>query len=264
MKRRKKHTTSGKDRTLPRRGRPPKVDRENILDRDRQWVARRFQQHQGSLREPVDSSFKPYYERFLQGDLRAIVEYSDNKWPQLGASFYELIGRLLFLSHYDAVKKVLAEVSHAGLPDKRETYKHWYKKLLPLCQAARKFISETLTSHPGARTQQLWCDYRSRHGQQVVQEAESHTRESVRSHLASLGCSGKDLQSLTEGNFTLEGVQELGTFGLVPQDIFFDLLHREGLGTQRFSWTPAFLARRYACKIARVSESWASRKDVRK
>jgi len=94
--------------------------------------------------------------------------------------------------------------------------------------------------------------------------AQSHTMETMRSHLSSLGACGKELDSLAEGNFQLKRVQEFSRFGLVPPEIFDDLARREGLGKRRFAWTPAIVARRYACKIVRVSESWASRKSVRK
>lgn len=299
MKRRKKRSTSVKVRALPRRGRPPKADRALMLGQTYQWIQQEFGPR--TLRQPVDPQFKPYYELFLQGHLQAILDYCDRNAPRSNdASFYELIGRLFIFQFYRGVKQVLSEIqdrARRGWIKKPSVYKHWYKKLLPVCQEARKFVQEARASRPEETRDKLWHDYvyeplpSVRYGhlagrededrlqreanerdqerrrlavKELVTWAESHTKDSVHSRLSTLGCKGEELESLVEGNFHLEAVQKFSPFGFVSREIFDDLaLTRKEAGKRRFIWKPAVVARRFACKIVRVSESWASRQNVR-
>jgi hypothetical protein len=287
MKRRKKRSTSVKVRALIRRGRPSKADRDLIFGQSYQWIRREFGPR--TLRQPVDPQFKPYYELFLQGRLRAILDYCDRNAPRSNdASFYELIGRLFIFQFYRGVRQVLSDIEHraqTGWVKKRSVYEHWYTKLLPLCQEARKFIQQARSSCPDANRDKLWDDYvhqplpTVRYGHLAGQEdedrlqreandrdqelrclaikelvtwAESHTKDSVRSRLSVLGCEGKELESLAEGNFHLENVNKFSPFGFVTREIFDDLaLTRKEAGRRHFISTPAAVARRFACKIAR-------------
>jgi hypothetical protein len=94
--------------------------------------------------------------------------------------------------------------------------------------------------------------------EELLKWSESHTRDSVRSRFEAMGCDGRELDFLTEGSFQLEQVNKFRPFGLVTREIFFDLAKTNPL------LTPAAVARCYACKIVRVSESWASHKNVRR
>jgi hypothetical protein len=100
--------------------------------------------------------------------------------------------------------------------------------------------------------------------QELLVWAKSHTKDSVCSRLSAPGSQGKNLESLAEGNFHLANVQKFSPYGFVTREIFDDLaLTRVEAGKRHFTRTPATIARRFACKIMRVSESWASRKNVR-
>lgn len=253
------------------------------------------------MRQPVDPQFTPYYECFLRGDLQAIADYCDRNAPRLSDSFYELIGRLFFLQFYRGVKLLLSDVarraSTAGIT-KRATYEHWYKRLLPLCQGARKFIEEANTSRPDAKRGELWCEYvfqplptvhyghlaghededrlqreanerdqaRRRSAiAELLEWAEDYTEDSVRSKLSGLGCHGKELDALAQSKFHLEGVNRFSAYGFVPREIFFELALTRKEGVKRpFVYKPADVACRYASKIVRVSESWARHKSERK
>lgn len=216
---------------------------------------------------------------------------------KLDSSFYELIGRLVTIRFYAAADSVLSDIERRGVlswPSNRSTYDCWYTLLLPLCQHARQFIREARASCPDANRDKLWRDYvlqpvapthykhfigepdednlnlqreaneldkerRRRAIEGLLVRAKSHTKDSVRSRLSTLGIRGKGLERLVEGNFHLKSVQEFSLFGFVSREVFDDLAK-----TRPVLSTPAAVARRYACKIARVSESWASRKNVRK
>jgi hypothetical protein len=310
-----------------RLGRPPKADREHILEKAGWEIAQELHLH--PLRQPVDEQFAPYYERILKGELRAIDDYCDRNAPRLDVSFYELLGFLVTIRFYGAANQILLGIerrgSKMGWPSNRDTYDYWYKSRKPTCEMARQFIWAAHKSGRGASRKQLWREYVLRplptarylflagkadqqlllHSMQApidenfrpflerilggdlgaktdyeemlqkeqnkrdeelrrstVEEllkwSESHTRDSVRSRLEALGCNGRELDLLTEGSFQLDQVNRFQPFGFVTREIFFDLAKTNPL------LTPAAVARRYACKIVRVSESWASRKNVRR
>jgi hypothetical protein len=242
---------------------------------------------------PPDPGFKPYYERFLGGDLRAIENYcNENSHP--GASFYELIGRLFLLRHHSAAAgQILARIEHSAKVSKRPIYAFWYTLLHPLCQRARQFINRARASRPDANRSELWRDYLSqsalapsddelqtaisavmpdnwqvnqrdeKSSRVIIQEllawSEKYTEASVRSDLISRGYRGKKLQSMTRSEFHFENVDRFSRWSLVSREIFRDLAQ-----TSPALLTPAAVARRYSCWIAGVSESWASRKTMRK
>ena len=296
---RKKFNTAGKQQISSNRGRPSKVDQDQILHQRYQWIGSEFGRR--NMRQPIDPQFKPYYERFLQGDLQAIAEYCDRNVRQLGDSFYELIGRLFFLQFYRGVKPAISDIARrvsTGWITKRATYEHWYERLLPLCQKARKFIKESYATCPDTRRERLWHDYVFqplpivRYGhlggqkdeerlqreanerdqlrrraaiEELLAWADGHTEASGRSRLSGLGCANKELHALAQGNFHLESVNRFSPYGFVPHEIFFELaLTRKERAKRPFVYKPADAACRYACKIVRVSESWARHKNERK
>jgi hypothetical protein len=243
---RKKFNTPGKPRTVPRRGRPSKAERKRALDRDCQYIVAKLKLN--PLREPIDAQFSPYYQRFLRGDLRALGDYCDtNLYVNddcidcgIGpfASFYELIGRLFFFRRDTAVKQILADTKRAAWLNRyeapRRTYEHWYERLLPLCRDARKSIRDLRASYPDANRAKLWRDYIKTAPEALRDWPESESKQFI------------------------ESVKQFSRRGFVSREIFFDLAK-----TQPTPLKPAVIARRYACKIAGVSESWASRKNVR-
>jgi len=95
--------------------------------------------------------------------------------------------------------------------------------------------------------------------EELLKWTESHAEDSVSSRLGAMGCSGRELALLKESSFHLDRINKFRPFGLVTPEIFSDLAQ-----TKPAVLTPASVARRYACKIVRHSESWASHKNVGK
>jgi hypothetical protein len=94
---------------------------------------------------------------------------------------------------------------------------------------------------------------------------DGHTRETVRARLEGFGSSGRGLDSQTEISFCFECVQAFDTFGIPPKEAFLELTRtRIPNGRRRPVFTPAQVARKFACRIAGISESTASHKSVRK
>ncbi len=282
-----------------RRGRPSKSSQRQILELGGEPISREFRFR--PLRRPVDVQFQPYYERILNSDLSAIGDYVDRNAARrhLDPSFYELLGRLATIRFYAAADRVLADIEwrgNIGSVTNTQAYAYWYRVLLPLCQRARQFIREAHASSPNATRAQLWRDYvfqpfpsiryallaeltakkmlqgqadgrdqrlRNEAVEDLLAWAEDHTVQSARSYLSGLGCHGKELEALTESKFHLENTNKFSPFHLVSHAVFSDLaLTRTERERRHFLLTPATVARRYAAKIVRVSESWASRRNV--
>lgn len=131
-------------------------------------------------------------------------------------------------------------------PTNRESYDHWYAKLKPLCDHARQFIKSRYASDAGEKREHIWRDYL--YG----------TLEPKEKHRAI---------EWTEKVSTLALVKQIESFmpyRLVPKEVFFDLAHTKmSSGNRRPIWKPAEVARRYACKIAGISESAVSHRSVR-
>jgi len=138
----------------------------------------------------------------------------------------------------------------------------------PIDEQFRPYLERILTGDPSAKgdyEEMLQKEENKRHGElrrsaveDLLKWSESHTRDSIRSRLEAMGCGGRELDLLRESSFQLERVNRFRPFGLVTREIFFALAKTNPL------LTPAAVARSYACKIVRVSESWASHKGVRK
>jgi hypothetical protein len=138
----------------------------------------------------------------------------------------------------------------------------------PIDEQFRPYLERILSGAPGAKAdyeEMLQEEQNKRDGasrrstvEELLKWSESSTKDSTRSRLEALGCHGRDLELLKVSSFHLDRVNKFRPFGLVTREIFFDLAQTNPL------LTPAAVARRYACKIVRHSESWASHKDVRK
>ena len=155
---------------MAKRGRSSKASQEQILKQDAGKIAKRFLSY--PLREPVGPLFDPYYQRILKGDLAAVLDYCESNCGTffLDASFYELIGRLLFLQHhFAAAKQIVAEIARrlvhlTGPPDNvDEEYGHWYCWLRILSKLARQFIRERYKADESVKREQLWHEYIERH-----------------------------------------------------------------------------------------------------
>ncbi|MBZ5701008.1 MAG: hypothetical protein LAN84_04105 [Acidobacteriia bacterium] len=294
MKSRKHHSTSSAAQSKPGRGRPPKAEQKRVLQEDGWFIAREFSSH--PLRSPVDVRFRPFYERILKGDLQAIEDYLDENVDRsnLDTSFYELVGRLTEIRRFAVVAdQILKDFERRDLlPSDRDVYRHWYRALKPLCLQARQFIRVARASCPTVSRGKLWRDYvlqplptvryirfagnadeerlqdeeNKRHkelrrlaGVELLAWSESQTIDSIRSQLEALGCHGRELNILTQSRFHQGQVDRFRPFNLVPREIFLDLAK-----TTPGPLTPAFVARHYACRIARISEGTASHKAVGK
>lgn len=258
--RRKKYSTRGKVRMQKHRGRPSQVDIDRLFSRDGQLIAAKFKLD--PLRQPIGPQFQPYYERFLRGHLTALVDYCLRaKNLRHDGSFYELIGRLFFFRHHRAVKRILLEIDRATGINDRETYTYWYELLLPLCQRARQFIRENHDSCPNAKLSRDTLARKYIAQKPTLSEAIQEWPEPYKSQFEMPRQLRDRWQAesmpLTESNLLLKSVKEFSRWGFVTREIFWSLASTQP------TLTPATIARRYACKIADVSESWASRKTVR-
>jgi len=139
---------------------------------------------------------------------------------------------------------------------------------VPIDEQFRPYLERILSGDLSAKTEYeeaLQAGQNKRDGdlrlsavEELLKWSESHTKDSVRSRLEAMGCHGRELDLLAVSSFHLDRVNKFRPFGLATQEIFFDLAQTNPL------LTPAVIARRYACKIVRVSESWASHKNVRR
>jgi hypothetical protein len=255
-----------------------RAEREGILKELGEEIVQEFRLR--PLRNPVDANFAPSYEQFVQGDMRAIDRYCDVSATRavLDSSFYELLGRLVTIRFYRSADIILSEIERRGVinwPSRRKTYEYWYGVLKPRCQRARQFIRAARESGSTATTGDLWREYvlrsfpiESRNDpvcSELLDWGKSHTEDSVRSRLRAYGSHGRELERLTKSSFQIDAVNKYGPWRLLPPEIFRALASsRAPLNRCHFRLTPAAAARRYACEIVRVSESWVSRRYVRK
>jgi hypothetical protein len=149
-----------------RRGRPSKASRAQALQQDASRIAEVFLRH--PLRQAIGRGFQPYFQRFVNGDLTAILDYCDSTVDQkLDAAFFELVGRLLLMQS-PATKQIISEVVRRapfiGAPPDEVVYQSFYDRLKPLCEVARGFINEKYRVAVELRLQQLQ-KYQDRHSQ---------------------------------------------------------------------------------------------------
>ncbi len=232
---------------------------------------------------------------FLEADFRE----SDHT-----GAFYECVGYLVMelgLRQRNAVRKLQSVVRRGRFRSplaKKEIYSYWYEKLLGPCQEARAFIRKARASDGSKKRKAIWREYvmqplptvrfaslagkkneeqlqtkeNLRHQsarraavEELLKWSDANTKETKKEYLAAMGASGGDLEKLAQGNSLLAHVNRFSAFGFVPRDVFFDLAQTQhSAGLRNYGFTPGFVARRYACKIVRVSESAVSHKPVGK
>lgn len=166
------------------------------------------------------------------------------------------------------VLQPLPTVRYAFLAGRADQQLLLHSLQAPIDEQFRPFLERVLNGDLSAKTdyeELLQKEQNKRDGEQrrlaaegLLEWSESHTKDSVRSRLEAMGCDGRELDLLAEGSFQMERVNKFRPFGLVTREIFSDLAKTNPL------LTPAAVARCYACKIVRMSESWASHKDVRR
>jgi hypothetical protein len=149
----KRRFSSSLSSTETHRGRKRKASELQILEQKSIGpVSLEFQQY--PLREPVDHEFRPYYERFRAGQLIALLEYSSSyRGEEIGASYYELIGRLVTLQSFPEARVLVSEIGRHGY--RLIDYRRFYRILLPLCQQARRFIRSRYHEAALKRREQL-------------------------------------------------------------------------------------------------------------
>ena len=249
------------------------------------------------LRSPIDPQFAPYFEQLMRGDSRAVLQYCDEHWRQgdLASSFYEFLGQLVVVRFYAIADAILSDVERRGVthnPSRTETFDHWYAKIKRLCDRARWFIRATHESGASTVREELWRKYvfqplqdvrfacfRGQPDEELLQSQEnarqqaahkqeiedllawreSHTMESVQARLRVLGLLSPKLEKQTKRSFHLDQFNYFSRLGFVTREIFFDLARTQGsLSKHRFAFSPALVARRYACLIVGISESTSS------
>lgn len=268
MKRREKnkrtnHKVASDGVTRRRRGRPTKAEAKESLRTDAHLLVLEFTREPLSL--PVDLQFAPFYEELLKGNAEAILRYCDDNWElgNLGRSFYEFLGRLVVVRAYRIAEAILANVERrpvSEMPSERRTYEFWYKRIKPWCDRARKFIRGTHKSNAQRNRENIWTDYCFQPAWEIkTQQDKEHHEIRTRAIRDLIKAHGS-----AQSTF-ITTVNEFGSFGLVPKQIFFDLaLTTISSGSRAVRFTPAHVARKYACRITGISESTASHyKNVR-
>jgi hypothetical protein len=94
---------------------------------------------------------------------------------------------------------------------------------------------------------------------QLLVWSDSYCLDSERSYFETLGLNGRELEDRSKKRFYQESVERFLRFNLVPREIFNDLAV-----TTPSTLSSAFVARRYASRIAGISVGTASHKAVGK
>ena len=239
------------------RGRPRKVDTLRLIREQGVVLSEEFRLN--PIRRPVDSPFLEYYERLLKGDAEAILAYveANRKKPSLDASFYEVIGRLVFRRFFPGIHKILCQLERNPVftrPNPREKYDHWYGVLKPLCDSARKFILRALETgdDPTVSRERLWGDYLSQYEGKISARAT------------------EELRAFADGDpdpprcRIISHVNKFRRYGHVPKNVFFELAKTTYKDGRRIPQHSSKVARQFACKIVDISESTVSHWRLRK
>ena len=260
------------------RGRPSRTVLRQTLKRDSTKIADEFRRH--PLRQPVAPLFETYYQCMLKGDLAAVTDYCESNSGRFSfdASFYELIGRLVTRQDLAAAKQIVSEISRrhvhlTGPPDdKDKVYEHWYFWLRILCDSARQFIRERYKAEESVKRRELWLEYIDRFYVTDFLGCSSEENLTTRpQHINELKAWGE--QFCADRDWLVDLVERFWSHGLVPRPMFDELAESNRRAdaraeldkryrNRRFRWTPSSIARRFACKIAGISPSTVSHKNV--
>jgi hypothetical protein len=241
-----------------RPGRPSKAAPKQILEQGKSPIITEL--NCLPLHQPVDPVFNSYYQRVLQGDLAAILDYCEAN-GEFGAehSFYELVGRLVPLQSVGAAKQIIAEIARRGVTltaHSEQPYAYWYLTLKRACKIAREFIRQAYEVDDSVKRERLWRPYIdqcycSRRNNEGAARSEEIRKWEERSEMAD--SQGEESPSLNDL------VDRFSVHLLVPKQIFFELAESSRSASdfvgrdkrrrnRRFLWTPSSIARKYACR----------------
>lgn len=248
------------------RGRRSKEQEQEILNTHGAKLAEIFRKE--PLRDPVDPTFTPYYQRVLQGDVRAISEYCDAHWEKgdCDSSFFEFLGRLFAVKFYKISAGILRNIERRGVlgfVNQRTVFDSWYQRLKPRCDEARQFARAYQKSTGNWKRGQLWDSYISKPGGPKFPSEQCKGRHRFRAkaiqRLRRIHISKVSRKFEAQNGSLLDRVNEFGSFHLLPKDIFFDLaITKIDAGRPAFRFTPSAVARKWACQLAGISESTVS------
>jgi hypothetical protein len=261
---------------IGRPGRPSKAALERTLKHGKSEIVAELKSH--PLRQPVDPVFDSYYQRVLNGDPRAIIEYCDDygDW-RAEPSFYEIVGRLVPLQPNGAVKHIIAEIVRRGVllaaHPEEPPYQFWYGKLKRAGNIARAFIREAYEEDVFVKREQLWNPYVN----QCYVCRREDKKGAARSEEINVWRKFADRAALGERNprSLKDQIDEYTVHYLVPRQIFLELADScisawdpagrdKRCHNRRFLWTPSHIARKYACAMVGISPSTVSHKNRRK
>jgi hypothetical protein len=263
-----------------RRGRHSKAVREMNLRQDATKIAEHFRRY--PLRQRVDPQFGPYYQRVLNGDPAAVLDYFE-RYDTLDPAYYEMLGRLVLLGLRSA-RHIISEIQGRGnyfeyqpgpfreLPDyviNGFKYREKYDWLKPLCDAARQFIRQEYKANPSVRRKELWDGYVTGFYRQSTAEQNAPARSEA---IDKLKASGETVIPHIQHNprqsneLLCDLVDRFSVHNLLPRPIFFELAETnrradaraerdKRYGNRRFVQTPSSIARKYACAMVGISPS---------
>ena len=259
---------------MARRGRPRQVSRQGFAPNDRKIITEAFSTN--PIRQLVDPKFNRYYSRLQNGDPDDVLEHC-NSFSILEPSFYEFVGRLVFLSELPSVKQFVMHLPRVF--EKRHTlpdwviYEHWYRRLKEECQSAREFIRRQYSVNDCCRWEEMWecyCREKFYHdstskNNQLGQKVIAHPQALKQDEIVKLGHVRRRDDRL------YEIVEQFLRWQLVPQVIFRELADcRQTLDPRtyrdkryrrlKFLKTPSFVARKYACAMVGLSPTSVSHK----
>ena len=118
-----------------------------------------------------DPIFTPFYRRALAGDLQALVEFYRKHGTAPSEAFFQCIGYLATAGSSEDIKvveKIMRINARGGPPKssvaKRDSMRNWEQSVLPVAQAASRWISEQRRPERQPRNvpsgrEQLWNNY---------------------------------------------------------------------------------------------------------
>lgn len=207
------------------------------------------------VQSPIEKKFRPYYERALNRDLQALVEFYKESWAEadLGSAFYECIGFLTasgLPEHQRIAKKIMKLGDPLNqMPAKKALYELWNSRLLPVAQKAKGWIQEA--SGDAQNREELWRQYVLEDLPELDCQKQNQRRKEVTQLL-------EESTSASQARRPLQAANEYLSWGKVPKELFFEL------ASTRPNVAPSSAVRRYVCKLVGISESTVSRKILRK
>jgi len=272
------------------RGRPSNSALRDNLKSGGAKIAEHFGRY--PLRQPVDPQFAPYYQRILNLDLAAVLEYCD-RHGALDDSFYELIGRLVPLQSWDAAKQIVSEIKRRGfyLNDSRRgsserlptevIYRCEYDELRSLCEVARKFIRKRYREDLYVRREKLWDEYVDEfYSLYYFPFATLRSEQSPFKSSADLKAWGETMYSRISraprrvNKVLWELIEQFSLHHLIPKPMFFELAESnrrpnaiadrdKRYRNRTFLFTPSRIARNWACAMVGISVSSVSHQNKR-